>query len=93
MAGRIHGSVPFKFNGRVIGKAYMVGQDDYGIIVDIRIDDTEVWNAVTLNITQGMDSGMSFHFIKEPDRPRPPYGAVVDYPAIGTEDAAVDCGD
>ena len=72
---KLHGSVPLKFNERAIGRAYIVGQDDNGLVIDLTIDRSEIMEAVSEAVKDR--DALSFCFVTEPVRmsvpnPAPP---------------------
>lgn len=64
---RLHGSIPLKFNGKVIGKGYIIGHDNTGFVVDMIITDDAVLNSLSEILKADHDS-MSFAVVHD-DKP------------------------
>jgi hypothetical protein len=67
---RLSGSFPLKFNDRVIGKAYIVGQDETGIVVDVRFNNPELLDSIMELVRLNDLPSMSFGFVADLPEPK-----------------------
>lgn len=64
---KLYGELPFTYNGKKIGRAYITGYDEGGIFTYVLIEDFEALTDITMLVEAGDLPSMSFDIVSDPN--------------------------